>query len=80
MIRKRVWNGSPSKYSTSKHQQRQELVIIVKMHVYIFVWIAFESLAKDYEIPRSKLQLETIIGQGQFGDVHRGTYISPVSN
>jgi len=39
-----------------------------------------DSLAKDYEIPRNKLLLETIIGQGQFGDVHRGTYISPVSS
>ncbi|KAJ7326534.1 Putative serine/threonine protein phosphatase [Desmophyllum pertusum] len=33
--------------------------------------------AKDYEIPRSRLKLEIIIGQGQFGDVHRGTFISP---
>ncbi|KAL9980383.1 hypothetical protein ACROYT_G008961 [Oculina patagonica] len=38
---------------------------------------AHPMAAKDYEIPRDKLQLETIIGQGQFGDVHRGTYISP---
>ena len=36
-------------------------------------------LAKDYEIPKSRLRLDTIIGQGQFGDVHRGTYNSPVS-
>ena len=42
--------------------------------------IVLESLAKDYEIPRNKLLLETIIGQGQFGDVHRGTYVSPVSS
>ena len=37
------------------------------------------SSAKDYEIPRSKISLDTIIGQGQFGDVHRGTYNSLVS-
>lgn len=38
---------------------------------------AHPMAAKDYEIPRNKLILETIIGQGQFGDVHRGTFISP---
>ena len=42
----------------------------------MFCW---NILAKDYDIPRSRLKLEIIIGQGQFGDVHRGTYISPVS-
>lgn len=38
---------------------------------------AHPMAAKDYEIPKTRLKLETIIGQGQFGDVHRGTYISP---
>lgn len=38
---------------------------------------AHPMAAKDYQIPRTKLILETIIGQGQFGDVHRGTFISP---
>ena len=52
--------------------------IEVKQNIRLFS-ILFESLAKDYEIPRKKLLLETIIGQGQFGDVHRGTYVSPVS-
>ncbi|XP_068677817.1 focal adhesion kinase 1-like isoform X2 [Montipora foliosa] len=37
---------------------------------------AHPMAAKDYDIPRSRLKLEIIIGQGQFGDVHRGTYIS----
>lgn len=29
---------------------------------------------KDYEISYDSIQLHSIIGQGQFGDVHRGTY------
>ncbi|CAH3176069.1 unnamed protein product [Porites lobata] len=37
---------------------------------------AHPMAAKDYEIPKNRLRLETIIGQGQFGDVHRGTYNS----
>ena len=52
----------------------------VKSNIRRLFSIVFESLAKDYEIPRNKLLLETIIGQGQFGDVHRGTYVSPVSS
>ena len=52
----------------------------VKINIRGLFSIVFYSLAKDYEIPRNKLLLETIIGQGQFGDVHRGTYISPVSS
>ena len=42
--------------------------------------LCLNLLAKDYDIPKSKLRLDTIIGQGQFGDVHRGTYVSPVSS
>lgn len=38
---------------------------------------AHPMAAKDYDIPRSRLKLEMIIGQGQFGDVHRGIYTSP---
>lgn len=52
----------------------------VKRNIRRLFSIVFESLAKDYEIPRNKLLLETIIGQGQFGDVHRGTFVSPVSS
>lgn len=40
---------------------------------------SLNTSAKDYDIPRSRLKLEMIIGQGQFGDVHRGIYTSPVS-
>ncbi|CAH1253598.1 PTK2 [Branchiostoma lanceolatum] len=32
--------------------------------------------AKDYEIAREKIVLGAIIGEGQFGDVHRGVYKS----
>ncbi|XP_043208526.1 focal adhesion kinase 1-like isoform X3 [Amphibalanus amphitrite] len=33
--------------------------------------------ARDYELPRDSVHLVEIIGEGQFGDVHRGTYRSP---
>lgn len=29
--------------------------------------------AKNYELDRSQLELHEILGEGQFGDVHRGT-------
>ncbi|XP_015917953.1 focal adhesion kinase 1 [Parasteatoda tepidariorum] len=31
-------------------------------------------VARDYELIRGDITLEDIIGEGQFGDVHRGTY------
>lgn len=35
-------------------------------------------LARDYEIQRDRIELGRCIGEGQFGDVHQGVYISPV--
>ena len=35
--------------------------------------------ARDYEIQRERIELGRCIGEGQFGDVHQGTYTSPVS-
>ena len=46
---------------------------------YLTLLFSLNTSAKDYDIPRSRLKLEIIIGQGQFGDVHRGIYTSPVS-
>lgn len=34
--------------------------------------------ARDYEIQRDRIELGRCIGEGQFGDVHQGVYISPV--
>lgn len=36
-------------------------------------------LARDYEIQRDRIELGRCIGEGQFGDVHQGVYMSPVS-
>ncbi|XP_071744242.1 focal adhesion kinase 1 isoform X4 [Lepeophtheirus salmonis] len=36
----------------------------------------YSSPSRDYEIDRSKVDLHDIIGEGQFGDVHRGIYKS----
>lgn len=30
--------------------------------------------AQDYELVRNQIELTGIIGEGQFGDVHKGTY------
>ncbi|XP_077495289.1 protein tyrosine kinase 2 Fak isoform X3 [Amblyomma americanum] len=35
---------------------------------------------KDYELCRSHITLGDIIGEGQFGDVHKGTYTSKADN
>ncbi|XP_073714759.1 protein tyrosine kinase 2aa isoform X4 [Misgurnus anguillicaudatus] len=32
---------------------------------------------QDYEIQREKIELGRCIGEGQFGDVHQGVYVSP---
>ncbi|XP_019513383.1 PREDICTED: focal adhesion kinase 1 isoform X11 [Hipposideros armiger] len=33
--------------------------------------------ARDYEIQRERIELGRCIGEGQFGDVHQGVYVSP---
>lgn len=33
-------------------------------------------VARDYEIQRDCIELGRCIGEGQFGDVHQGVYIS----
>ncbi|XP_057210376.1 protein tyrosine kinase 2aa isoform X2 [Triplophysa rosa] len=33
--------------------------------------------AQDYEIQRDRIELGRCIGEGQFGDVHQGVYVSP---
>lgn len=40
----------------------------------------FTYSAKDYEVAVQSLELEEIIGQGQFGDVYKGMYKPPVSH
>ncbi len=36
----------------------------------------YSSPARDYELERWRVDLQEIIGEGQFGDVHRGVYTS----
>ena len=33
---------------------------------------------KDYEVSRSQVELSEILGEGQFGDVHKGIYTEKV--
>merc|ERR1719445_869896 len=37
----------------------------------------YSSPAKDYELDRQKIELSEIIGEGQFGDVHKGVFKQP---
>jgi hypothetical protein len=41
--------------------------------ILLFLWAE-----KDYEVSRNNVTLGAIIGEGQFGDVHRGTIKSKV--
>lgn len=34
----------------------------------------YNLTARDYELDRSQIELQDIIGEGQFGDVHKGSY------
>lgn len=44
-----------------------------------FLTCGFCFAARDYEIQRDRIELGRCIGEGQFGDVHQGVYVSPVS-
>uniref|UniRef100_A0A673XB73 non-specific protein-tyrosine kinase n=2 Tax=Salmo trutta TaxID=8032 RepID=A0A673XB73_SALTR len=37
----------------------------------------YGSISRDYEIQRQRIELGRCIGEGQFGDVHQGVYMSP---
>lgn len=37
----------------------------------------FYFSARDYELVRNQVELGEIIGEGQFGDVHKGSYKGP---
>lgn len=52
--------------------------ICVSVSVCVFTCMYIVYLARDYEIQRDRIELGRCIGEGQFGDVHQGVYISPV--
>nr|XP_020490210.1 focal adhesion kinase 1-like isoform X4 [Labrus bergylta] len=43
----------------------------------VFMSMCIVCIARDYEIQRDCIELGRCIGEGQFGDVHQGVYISP---
>lgn len=45
---------------------------------FLVLFVLIVHLARDYEIQRDRIELGRCIGEGQFGDVHQGVYISPV--
>ena len=40
-------------------------------------YFLYISPARDYEVDRTRVELHEIIGEGQFGDVHKGIYHVP---
>ena len=53
-------------------------VLTVRLYLCAFMFVFIVCLARDYEIQRDRIELGRCIGEGQFGDVHQGVYISPV--
>lgn len=51
---------------------------VYSVHFHLCVRVYFVRPARDYEIQRDRIELGRCIGEGQFGDVHQGIYISPV--
>eukprot|EP00794_Sanderia_malayensis_P004749 gene4749-5373_t len=66
---KRISDASPSKKAANGDFNDYSEIDCLEDDDYAEV-----MAANDYEISRDKLQLSEIIGQGQFGDVFRGTY------
>lgn len=42
--------------------------------LFFSVVIYKHALARNYELDRDQIELGDILGEGQFGDVHKGTY------
>uniref|UniRef100_A0A4W6CCC2 Focal adhesion kinase 1 n=1 Tax=Lates calcarifer TaxID=8187 RepID=A0A4W6CCC2_LATCA len=53
------------------------LSFFVCLYLRAFMSVFIVYLARDYEIQRDRIELGRCIGEGQFGDVHQGVYISP---
>ena len=52
----------------------QSILAIISLYKTYFT---NSSPARDYEVDRSRVELHEIIGEGQFGDVHKGVYHVP---
>lgn len=51
-----------------------ERIVIRKKNIYVERWHLVYFSARDYELVRNQVELGEIIGEGQFGDVHKGTF------
>lgn len=47
-------------------------IISIISIIYYINYSAKLSIAQDYELVRNQIELTGIIGEGQFGDVHKG--------
>ena len=56
---------------------RKELIILKKPYIVVYVGI---FTARDYELRRGAIELMEVLGEGQFGDVHKGIYVDKVGS
>ena len=62
------------KKKNEKKKRRKCLFFSAWLHRRFIKQIVVSFSALDYEIERSQIRLGDILGEGQFGDVHRGVY------
>ena len=73
----RVGAGQVSKKKVLRNTWMAPFVVNLLL-LSINVWLLLVA-AIDYEIERDRISLGDILGEGQFGDVHRGIYDDVVS-
>ena len=73
----RVGAGQVSKKNVFRNIWMAPFVVNLLL-LSINVWLLLVA-AIDYEIERDRISLGDILGEGQFGDVHRGIYDDVVS-
>ena len=60
------------KAKSNRYQCYGIYLFLILIHVLSFS-------AKSYELDRNRIELCDILGEGQFGDVHKGSYCELVS-
>uniref|UniRef100_A0A8C3JHF7 Focal adhesion kinase 1 n=1 Tax=Calidris pygmaea TaxID=425635 RepID=A0A8C3JHF7_9CHAR len=67
----------PPKDEISGDETDDYAEIIDEEDTYTMPSMRYILIARDYEIQRERIELGRCIGEGQFGDVHQGVYMSP---
>uniref|UniRef100_A0A8C5PJS7 Focal adhesion kinase 1 n=1 Tax=Leptobrachium leishanense TaxID=445787 RepID=A0A8C5PJS7_9ANUR len=77
----RLVNGASELANNEKHGVRSHTVSVSETDDYAEIIDEEDTYTMpstgDYEIQRDRIELGRCIGEGQFGDVHQGVYMSP---